>query len=118
MLEKPLPQMVGTATKAGDKDVGIDEPGHLRLGIEGFHGGREWSIRSMERRVINGTEGRHPFSGVGGCRVLVLMGGQTPQLLRRPVGERFAIARGKGVKPQLQPVIEIENESAHVGENR
>lgn len=66
MLEKPLPQMVGTAAKAGDKDVGIDETGHLRLGIEGFHGGREWPAWSLERRVINGAEGRHPLSGVGG----------------------------------------------------
>lgn len=68
-----------------DIRLGIDETGHLRLGIAGFHGGREWPARSMERRVIDGTAGRHPLRRVGGCRVLVRMVGQASQLLRRPV---------------------------------
>ncbi len=41
MLEKLLPHMVGTPTKAGDKDISIDEVNHLRCGIKGFHWDRK-----------------------------------------------------------------------------
>lgn len=65
MLEKFFPHMVGAATKAGDEDIGIDETGHLRPGIEGLHGGRKGALWSTERRIADRTEGRHPFGGVG-----------------------------------------------------
>ena len=60
----------------------IDETGHLRLGIKGCDGGRKWPGRSNERRVIDGAESRHPFSGVSGCWHLIRLGGETTELLR------------------------------------
>lgn len=115
VLEKAVPHMGGTPPEAGDKDIGVDESGHLRLGIKGGHGSGKRTNRSNERRIIDGAERCHPFSGVGGFRNLIGMSGKTIKLLRRPVGQWFAGACSEGVKPQLQPVIEMEDESAHGG---
>jgi hypothetical protein len=37
------------------------------------------------------------------------MSGETTELLCGPVGQRFAVACGEGIKPPLQPVIEMED---------
>ena len=82
-------------------------------GVEGFHGGRKGPFRRTERRIADGTEGRHPFRGVGGYRNPARVGGEAAELLGGPVRERLVVVRRKGVQPQLQPVIKIQNEGAH-----
>ena len=111
--EKLLPHMIGTTAEAGDEDVRIDESGHLRHCIEGFHGDGKRALRSMERRVYYGTDSRQPFGGVSRCWNLVRIGGEAVELLRRPVRQRLVVVRREGVQPQLQPIIEIEDEGAH-----
>jgi hypothetical protein len=88
---------------------GVDETGHLRLGIKGGHGNGKRTNRSNERRVIDGAERRHPLSGVSGCWNLIRMSSKTTKLLRSPVGQRLAVACSKGIKPPLQLIIEIED---------
>ena len=117
MREKIFPNMICAATEAGDEDVRIDEAGHLHPGIEGFHGGGKDALRSTKGIIIDGTKGRHPFGGVGRGQNLARTGGEVAELLGGPVRQRLAAVRREGVKPQLQPVIEIQDESAHGWQN-
>lgn len=99
--------MVGAATKASDKDIGIDETGHLRRCVKWFHRDRKRTYWSMKRRVVDGPEGSHPLRSISEIRILIRMCCEAAELLCRPVLQRFVIACGQCVKPQLQPVIKI-----------
>ena len=113
MREKFFPHMICAATETGDEDVRIDEAGHLRSGIEGFHGGRKDALRGSKGIISDGAKGRHPIGGVGHGRNLARTGGKVAELLGGPVRKRLAAVRREGIKPQLQPVIKIQDESAH-----
>ncbi len=108
--EKLLPDMIGTTAEAGDEDVGIDEAGHLRAGIKGFHGGGKDTLRGTKGRVVDGTESRQPLGGVGSDRNLAA---SAAELLGGPVRQWLVVMRREGIKPPLQPVIKIQDESAH-----
>jgi hypothetical protein len=109
VLEKTIPQMGSATPEARHEDIGVDETGHLRLGImRGDRGGKRTG-GSNERRVIDGAESRHPLSGVSDCRGSIRLGGEMIELLRRPDGQRFAVACGKGIKPTLQAIIKMDD---------